>query len=181
MKELNHVLTLWTSSQITKFTVTERSLGVRIHSQQSVSPRRVLLPGMYLCSLHYNVVPRRKLIVLYFYGNYFRNPWKFSLKMSLSHVVEARIIEAMRKKRDKYEMLNEPCFDWYKQVTCFSQRFKHYSVYSAGLASRVPIEQLHPSLFTLTRAPQFLWKIGTKCAHVFWHMNREWKSEMWEK
>ena len=76
--------------------------------------------------------------------------------MSLSHVVEARIIEAMRKKRDKYEMLNEPCFDWYKQVTCFSQRFKHYSVYSAGLASRVPIEQLHPSLSTLTRARQFL-------------------------
>ena len=55
-----------------------------------------------------------------------------------------------------YKILNEPCFDWSKLVTCFSQRFKHYSVYSAGLASRVPIEQLHPSLFTLTRAPQFL-------------------------
>ena len=113
------------------------------------------------------MVPRRKLIVLYFYGNYFRNPWKLFLKILLSHVVEARIIETMAgKKRKKYEMLNEPCFDWPNQVTCFSQRFKHYSVYSAGLASRVPIEQLHPSLFTLTRPHQILWKIGTKCAHV---------------
>ena len=111
---------------------------------------------MCLCSLHYNVVPRRKLIVLYFYGNYFRNPRKFSLRFLLSRAVEARIIETMGKKREKYEMLNEPCFDWSKQVTCFSQRFKHYSVYSAGLDSRVPIEQLHPSLFTLTRARQFL-------------------------
>ena len=106
MKELNHVLTLWTSSQITKFTVTERSLGVRIYSQQSVSPRRVLLQGMCLCSLHYNVVPHRKLIVLYFYGNYFRNPLKFSMKILLSHVVEARIIETLGKKREKNEMLN---------------------------------------------------------------------------
>ena len=106
MKELNHVSTLWTSSQITNFNITERSLGVRIHSQQSVSPRRVLLPGMYLCSLHYNVVPRRKLIVLYFYGNYFRNPLKFSMKILLSHVVEARIIETLGKKREKNEMLN---------------------------------------------------------------------------
>ena len=121
---------------------------------------------MYPRSLHYNMVPRRKLLVLYFYGNYFRNPWKFSLKILLSHVFEARIIETMGKKREKYEILSELCFDWSKQVTCFSQRFKHYSVYSAGLASRVPIEQLHPSLFTWTRARQFLWKIGTKCARV---------------
>ena len=106
------------------------------------------------------------LVVLYFIGNYFRNPWKFSLKILLSHVFEARIIETMGKKREKYEILSELCFDWSKQVTCFSQRFKHYSVYSAGLASRVPIEQLHPSLFTWTRARQFLWKIGTKCARV---------------
>ena len=68
MKELNHVLTLWTSSQITNY----------------------------------------------------------KLQILLSHVVEARIIETLGKKREKYEMLNEPCFNWSEQVTYFSQRFKHY-------------------------------------------------------
>ena len=133
---------------------------------------------MYLCSLHYNVVPRRKLIVLYFYWNYFRNPRKFSLRFLLSRAVEARMVETMGKKRKKYEMMSEPCFDWSQQVKFCSQRFKHYSVYSAGLVSRVPIKLLNRSLFTLT-CPSISLKNRYKMRTcVCWHMNREWKSEM---
>ena len=47
--------------------------------------------------------------------------------MKMSHVVGARIMETMGKKREKYEMLSEyvPLFDWSNQVTCFAPKFKH--------------------------------------------------------